>query len=162
MKRIEPLILTIRFLVFDREPYRTKKGTVIRLNLRTANRTNLQRLSIHRTNFGAVPRAVRTRYGSVRFDTVRFDTVRYGSVWFDMVRYGSIRFSPVRYGTVWYGMVRYGSVWFGTVRYGSVRFGTVTNSDALLYNSRRSEYFLENLVEIIQNNGIIQTSKRRL
>ena len=39
MKRTEPLILTVRFLVFDREPYRTKSGTVIRLLLRIANRT---------------------------------------------------------------------------------------------------------------------------
>ena len=56
MKRSEPLILTFRFLVFDRKAYRTKMSTVIRLNLRTANRTNSQRLSIHRTNFAAVPR----------------------------------------------------------------------------------------------------------
>ena len=77
-KRTEPLIVTVRILVFDREPYRTKMETVIRLLLRTANRTairtapvlvrygsrcvpyhkNLQRLSIHRTNFVAVPRSV--------------------------------------------------------------------------------------------------------
>ena len=38
-KRTEPLILTVRFLVFDREPYRTKIGIFIRLLLRTANRT---------------------------------------------------------------------------------------------------------------------------
>ena len=77
-KRTEPLILTVRVLVFDREPYRTKMETVIRLLLRTANRTairtvpvlvrygsrcvpyhkNLQHLSIHRTNFVAVPRSV--------------------------------------------------------------------------------------------------------
>ena len=38
-KRAEPLILTVRFLVFDREPYRTKMGTVIRLVLKSANRT---------------------------------------------------------------------------------------------------------------------------
>ena len=30
-KRTEPLILTVRILVFDREPYRTKMGIVIRL-----------------------------------------------------------------------------------------------------------------------------------
>ena len=35
--RTEPLIVTVRFLVFDREPYRTKVGTFIRLLLRTAN-----------------------------------------------------------------------------------------------------------------------------
>ena len=77
-KRTEPLIVTVRFLVFDREPYRTKMGTIIRLLLRIANRcairtalklvrygsrcvpyqTNLQRLSIHRTNFVAVPQTV--------------------------------------------------------------------------------------------------------
>jgi hypothetical protein len=38
-KRTEPLIVTVRFLVFDREPYRTKMETVIRLLLRTAIRT---------------------------------------------------------------------------------------------------------------------------
>ena len=30
VKRTEPLIVTVRFLVFDREPYRTKSGTIIR------------------------------------------------------------------------------------------------------------------------------------
>ena len=40
VKRTEPLILTVRFLVFDPEPYRTKMRTVIRLLLRTANRTS--------------------------------------------------------------------------------------------------------------------------
>ena len=39
VKRTEPLILTVRFLVFDREPYRTKIGIVIFFLLRTANRT---------------------------------------------------------------------------------------------------------------------------
>ena len=34
-KRKEPLILTVLFLVFDREPYRNKMGTVIRLVLGT-------------------------------------------------------------------------------------------------------------------------------
>jgi hypothetical protein len=38
-KRTEPLILTVRVFVFDREPYRTKMETVIRLLLRTAIRT---------------------------------------------------------------------------------------------------------------------------
>ena len=73
-KRTETLILTVCILVFDREPYRTKMETVIRLLLRTAISTlpvlvpygsrcvsyhkNLQRLSIHRTNFVAVPRTV--------------------------------------------------------------------------------------------------------
>ena len=41
-KRTEPLIFTVRILVFDREPYRTKMGTVIRLLLRTANRTAIR------------------------------------------------------------------------------------------------------------------------
>ena len=35
-KRTEPLIFTVRLFVFDREPYRTKMGTVNRLTLRTA------------------------------------------------------------------------------------------------------------------------------
>jgi hypothetical protein len=35
----EALVLTVRFLVFDREPYRTKKGIVIRLLFVTMNRT---------------------------------------------------------------------------------------------------------------------------
>ena len=60
-KRTEPLILTVRILVFDREPYCTKMGTVISLLLRTAihaapklvrcvpYNTNLQRLSVDRT-----------------------------------------------------------------------------------------------------------------
>jgi hypothetical protein len=39
-KRTEPLIVTVRFLVFDREPYRIKMKTVIHLLLRTVNRTN--------------------------------------------------------------------------------------------------------------------------
>ena len=55
-KRTEPLILTVRFLVFDREPNRTKMGTVIRLLLRTAT--------------------VRYSTDTVRYsnDTVRYDT----------------------------------------------------------------------------------------
>ena len=39
VKRTEPIIFIIRFLVFDREPYRTKMRTVVRLLLRNANRT---------------------------------------------------------------------------------------------------------------------------
>ena len=39
MKRTEPLILTVRFLVFDREPYRTQMGNVTRFYLRTTNRS---------------------------------------------------------------------------------------------------------------------------
>ena len=46
VKLIEPSILTVRFLVFDREPYRTKRGTVIRLYLRTANRTATRTASL--------------------------------------------------------------------------------------------------------------------
>ena len=38
-RRTEPLILIVRFLVYDRQPYCTKIGTVIRWSLRTANRT---------------------------------------------------------------------------------------------------------------------------
>ncbi len=39
MKLTEPLILTARFSVFDREPYRAKMEKVICLLLRIANRT---------------------------------------------------------------------------------------------------------------------------
>ena len=39
VKRTETLIMTVQFLVFDREPYRTKIGTLTRLVLRTTNRT---------------------------------------------------------------------------------------------------------------------------
>ena len=60
--------VTVRFLVFDPEPYRTNMGIVIRLDLGAANgsrcpiinakRPNSQRLSIHRTDFVAVGIAV--------------------------------------------------------------------------------------------------------
>jgi hypothetical protein len=39
LKRTEPLIFIIRFLVIDREPYRNKMRTVICLSLRSTNRT---------------------------------------------------------------------------------------------------------------------------
>ena len=35
VKRTEPLILTVRFLAYEREPYRINMATVIRLLLRT-------------------------------------------------------------------------------------------------------------------------------
>ena len=41
-KRTESLILTIRILVFDCEPYRTNMGTVSRLLMRTVNSTNFE------------------------------------------------------------------------------------------------------------------------
>jgi hypothetical protein len=45
-KRTESLIVTVRFLVFDREPYRTKMETVFRLLLRTANRTAIRTATV--------------------------------------------------------------------------------------------------------------------
>jgi hypothetical protein len=55
-KRTEPLIVTVRFLVFDREPYRTKMETVIRLLLRTANRTSFSavRIAVPQQNWSGV------------------------------------------------------------------------------------------------------------
>ena len=64
VKHTEPLILTVRFLVFGREPYRTKMRTVIRLVLRTTNRTKwgtVIRLLLGTANRTA-PKLV--RYGS--------------------------------------------------------------------------------------------------
>ncbi len=45
-KRTEQLILTVRVLVFDHEPYRTKMETIIRLLLRTANRTAIRTVPV--------------------------------------------------------------------------------------------------------------------
>ena len=61
-KRTEPLILTVRILVFYREPYRTKMGTVIRLLLRTANRTAIRTIQIYNVYLYTVP--ILLRYGS--------------------------------------------------------------------------------------------------
>ena len=56
MKRTEPLILTVRFLVIDR----TKMGTVTYLYLRTAKRTT-HILALHASN-----RRTKKRYGKGR------------------------------------------------------------------------------------------------
>ena len=59
-KRTEPFISTVSFLVFDREPHRTNRGTVIRFLLRTANRTAPKMGTVNRYYGGprTAPRAV--------------------------------------------------------------------------------------------------------
>ena len=93
VKRTEPLILTVRFLVFDREQYRTKMNTVNRLILRTANRIAPKGgpLSVYiwgtRTTPRSVPLRIRVRgaYRTVLIYNVYLYTepilrTRYGTV----------------------------------------------------------------------------------
>jgi hypothetical protein len=55
-KRTEPLILTVRILVFDLEPYRTKMGTVFML---TVTEDREPHRDPYRTSFSAIRIAVR-------------------------------------------------------------------------------------------------------
>ena len=63
VKRTEPLILTIRFLVFDREPYRTKNGHRFPFII-----GDHEPHRPYRTNFGTVPCGY--GYGQIRAPTV--------------------------------------------------------------------------------------------
>ena len=69
--RTEPLILSIRFLVFDREPYRTKTGTDIRLLL-IAYRTAPHQFWCG-TDRGLAPKLVRSIDKRFKFVLVRIE-----------------------------------------------------------------------------------------
>jgi hypothetical protein len=69
VKRTEPLILTVRFLVFDREPYRTKTGTVriaVRFGVLNNKRIMVSILVRYGSRSNTKKRTVKIN-GSVRF-----------------------------------------------------------------------------------------------
>ncbi len=144
-KRTEPLIVTVRFLVFDREPYRTKMETVIRLLLRTAihvivpyrvsyrepyrTKTGAVRFAVPQHNWYGVQINVVNLYGTVRSasnssrSNTKMRTVKIN---------GSVRFAlptvRLKNGTVTVAIVE------KTVTVKKTENGTdtVTNSDPLL------------------------------
>ena len=74
VKRTEPLILTIRFLVFDREPYRTKNGH--RFPFIIGDREPHCTKNGHRFPFIIGDREPHRDHCTVRYGT---ETVRYGT-----------------------------------------------------------------------------------
>ena len=78
VKRTEPSILTVRILIFDREPYRTKVGIQIYTAYLYTVPILLRHREPYRTSFGAVRIAVRFAVLNNKRITVP-TLVRYGS-----------------------------------------------------------------------------------